>query len=150
MADPTTVEARLRRLEDLEEIRELFLRYQRCLDAKDFAGYAGLFAEDGVFVAGALEARGPAAIEELVRGMLGSLLTESSGDDAHLVVNPSVTVDGDRATAAVTWVYVVRSAEDEPRLAKLGHYDDVLARTAAGWRFLRREAPTDMPRPAAP
>ena len=43
--------ARLGRLEDIEEIRALFLRYADCLDANDFAGYANLFASDGELIA---------------------------------------------------------------------------------------------------
>ena len=139
------LEARLQRLEDLEAIRALFLEYQRRLDAKDFAGYGALFAERGELVAGELHATGPAAIEQLVRSMVGSLLSASPGADAHLVVNPSIELDGDRATARVTWVYLERGADDRPQLSKLGHYDDELVRESGRWRFLRRSAPTDMP-----
>ena len=45
------IEARLRRLEDLEAIRRLFAEYRRALDEKDFDKYCRLFTEDGVFVA---------------------------------------------------------------------------------------------------
>jgi uncharacterized protein (TIGR02246 family) len=144
-ANTEGVEARLKRLEDLEEIRGLFIEYQRLLDGKDFAGYAGLFARDGEFVAGELRAKGREEIQRLVEGMLGSLLGDRVGTDFHLVINPSVTLDGDRATAQLTWAYIVRDAEDKPALSKLGHYDDVLVREDGQWRFLRRQAPTDIP-----
>jgi uncharacterized protein (TIGR02246 family) len=144
MTDGVSVEARLRRLEDLEEIRELLIEYQRRLDAKDLTGYASLFATNGEFVAGDTRAQGHDEIRALVEGMLGNLLTTEQGDDAHLVVNPSVHLDGDRATTHVTWVYVVRGPEDQPVLSKLGHYDDVLVREHGRWRFLRRLASSDM------
>jgi uncharacterized protein (TIGR02246 family) len=145
MTDPVSVEARLQRLEDLEEIRELLIEYQRMLDGKDLAGYAALFATNGEFVAGDIRAQGHEEIRALVEGMLGHLLTTEQGDDAHLVVNPSVHLDGDRATTAVTWAYIVRGPDDQPLLSKLGHYEDVVVRERGRWRFLRRSASADIP-----
>ena len=145
MAADDSVEARLGRLEDREAIRRLFLDYRRNLDQKDFRAYAELFARDGEFIAGTMRAKGPDAIFELVDGMLGTLLTERGGDDVHLVANDTIELDGDRATAEVTWVYILRGEGDVPVIAKLGHYDDVLTREDGRWKFLRREAPTDIP-----
>jgi uncharacterized protein (TIGR02246 family) len=144
-ADEEPVEARLGRLEDREAIRRLFQDYRRSLDQKDFRAYADLFAEDGEFIAGAMRAKGPTAIFELVDGMVGTLLTERGGDDVHLVANETIELEGDRATAEVTWVYIVRGDGDVPVLAKLGRYNDVLTREDGRWKFLRREAPTDIP-----
>ena len=143
--DNDSVEARLTRLEDLEAIRRLFLDYRRHLDGKDFRAYADLFARDGEFIAGTMRAKGPEAIFELVDGMLGTLLTAQGGDDVHLVANEIVDLDGDQANAAVTWVYILRGEGDVPELAKIGHYNDVLTREDGRWKFLRREAPTDIP-----
>jgi uncharacterized protein (TIGR02246 family) len=143
--DEHSVEARLGRLEDREAIRRLFLDYRRNLDKKDFRAYADLFARDGEFIAGTMRAKGPQAIFELVDGMLGTLLTERGGDDVHLVANDTIELDGDRATADVSWVYIVRGEGDVPVLAKLGRYKDVLTREDGRWKFLRREAPTDIP-----
>ncbi len=44
----------------------------------------------------------------------------------------------------MTWLYVVKGDDGLPALCKLGHYDDLLIREAGRWRFLRREAPTDI------
>jgi uncharacterized protein (TIGR02246 family) len=138
------LEARLRRVEDREAIQLLFMRYRQCLDEKDFSGYAGLFAEDGEFVAAGGTAKGRQGIQELVDGMRGSLLTSTVGDDLHVVVNPEIEVDGDRATARSTWIYLVRGDEGEPTLCKVGHYEDDLVREDGEWRFARRFAPLDM------
>ena len=137
-------EARLRRLEDLEEIRALLMEYRRALDEKDFRAYAALFARDGVFSAGTMKATGPDEIYALVEGMLGTLLTERSGDDFHLVANIAIELDGDRATSTSTWAYVLRE-RDTPVLAKLGRYEDELVREDGRWKFQRREAPTIIP-----
>jgi hypothetical protein len=146
-APAADAEARLRRLEDLDRIRQLFVDYKTVLDKQDFAAYAALFAADGEFIAGAQQARGPAAIQALVAGMPGSLLGSAPGEDFHVVVNPLIELDvgdPDRASAGVTWLYVVKGADGAPALAKLGHYDDELVREAGQWRFLRRAAPTDI------
>jgi uncharacterized protein (TIGR02246 family) len=143
MADD--VEARLRRLEDLEQIRALLMEYRRALDEKDFRGYAALFARDGVFSAGTMKATGPDEIYELVDGMRGTLLTDRRGDDFHLVANIAIDVDGDRATATSTWAYVVRGDDETPVLSKLGRYEDELVREDGRWRFQHRHAPGEIP-----
>jgi ketosteroid isomerase-like protein len=143
--------ARLRQLEDLQQIRQLFIDYKTVLDGKDFSAYAGLFAEDGEFIAGPERAKGRAAIQALVEAMPGTgLLGAEAGEDFHLVINPQVELDpgdADRARARSTWVYVVTGEDGGPLLSKLGHYDDELVREGGRWRFLRREAPMDIPAP---
>jgi uncharacterized protein (TIGR02246 family) len=144
---PADTCARLRRLEDLEQIRRLFTEYKVLLDRQDFAAYADLFAEDGEFVAGTKVVKGRAAIRALVEGMPGSLLGAAPGDDRHVIVNPLIELDPadpDRARAELTWLYVVKGADGGPTLAKLGHYNDTLVRAAGRWLFQRREAPADI------
>jgi len=141
----TELEARVQRLEDREAIHALFMRYRQCLDEKDFSGYARLFAESGEFVAAAGTATGRAAIQELVDGMRGNLLTAVAGDDLHIVVNPDIHVADDHATARSTWIYLTRGDDGEPTVAKVGHYEDELIREDGEWRFARRFAPIDMP-----
>lgn len=43
-----TLEERITRLEDIESIRYLQAKYQRCLDSRDFDGLASCFCEDAV------------------------------------------------------------------------------------------------------
>jgi uncharacterized protein (TIGR02246 family) len=143
--DPGT---RLRRLEDLEQIRALFTEYKNVLDRQDFAAYANLFAENGEFAAGPGVAKGRAEIQAMVEAMPGSgLLAGQPGDDQHVLVNPLIELDPadpDRATAELNWLYVVKADDGSPRLSKLGHYNDTLVREDGRWRFLRREAPMDI------
>jgi uncharacterized protein (TIGR02246 family) len=146
MTPAEDIEARLRRLEDIEQIRQLFIDYARALDGKDFAGYAELFARDGEFIAGPMRAKGRAEIQALVEGMLGGLLGAEHGEDFHVVANPMIELESDdRARAELTWLYVVRGEDGRPVLSKIGHYDDVLIREEGRWRFLSRAAPTDIP-----
>lgn len=144
-----SLEARVRRLEDIDAIRRLLQDYRTCLDGKDFRGYADLFALDGEFIAGPageIHAKGREEIFALVDGMRGSLLTDEAGDDRHAAINDRIDLDGDRATATSTWVYLIRREDGEPEVSKVGRYNDVLTREDGAWKFLRREAPCDIPR----
>jgi uncharacterized protein (TIGR02246 family) len=142
-----TLEQRLRRLEDLEEIRRLLHDYRRHLDTKDFRAYAALFAAEGEFIAGEhnqIHAKGRDAIFDLVDGMRGTLLTDRGGDDVHVAVNEVIDLDGDRATVSSTWIYLIRGEGNAPEVSKVGRYEDVITREDGCWRFLRREAPMDI------
>ena len=55
--------ARLKRIEDTQEIQTLLLNYGRHLDARDFKAYSQLFAKDGVWQGGMGTVQGPAAIQ---------------------------------------------------------------------------------------
>jgi uncharacterized protein (TIGR02246 family) len=149
MATETTVdlaalEARVRRLEDIEGIWLLFQDYRRELDQRDFAAYARLFTEDGEWVGDLGRAKGHAEIEALLVGML-EVYPDDRTRTYHLVANPVIEIDGDRATAQSMWCYITRNEEDQPVLSLLGHYDDVLVRENGRWKFLRRVAYRDMP-----
>ena len=97
------IEARLRRLEDLLEIQQLFVDYGRHLDAHDFDAYAALFAEGGEVLLGPLgRATGRAEIKALMERTMADL----ASSNYHLVTNPTITLDGDRATATVMWTVV--------------------------------------------
>jgi hypothetical protein len=138
------LEERLQRLEDRELIWRLFLEYRRQLDRRDFAAYAQLFTEDGEWLGDLGKAVGPAEIEQLLIRTLEGYTGEATAH-LHLVANPLIDVDGDRATAESVWVYITRDFSDKPVLSFIGHYEDVLVRTDAGWRFQRRVAYRDFP-----
>ena len=132
-------EARLRRLEDLEEIRQLFVDYGYLLDLGDYAAYAQLFAEDGELMLGPFgRAKGRQEIEAMmVRvGGTGSL---------HLITSPMVTLDGDRATARVMWTVINRAGDGAPLLGMVGHHEDELVREAGRWRFRSRRGFVEIP-----
>ena len=145
MADDQ-LDARVRRLEDREEIHALLMAYRRALDEKDFEGYAQLFGDDGVFTAGDFRATGAEEILAMLRSMVPEFLAAEGGDDLHLVANVDIEVgDDDTARARSTWVYLVRGEGDVPELSKLGHYEDVLRRVDGRWRFAQRHAPGVIP-----
>jgi uncharacterized protein (TIGR02246 family) len=136
------LDARLRRLEDLEEIRQLFVDYGHHLDKGDFAAYSQLFAADSEVLLGPMgRARGP----EAIRALMEKALAGRAGDSYHLIANPIVQLDGDGARSEVTWAVVTRRDDGSPALTMLGRHRDVLVRERGRWRFKRREGLVDIP-----
>lgn len=142
--DIGAIEARLGRLEDMEQIWKLLMEYKSHLDQRDFAAYSRLFTEDGEWFGNLGHARGPAEIEALLAQTL-EVYPDDSTRTLHLMANPVIELDGERARAESTWCYVTRDESDRPVLSLIGHYRDVLARDAGRWKFLRREAFLDFP-----
>ena len=125
-------EARLQRLEDIEEIRQLKYRYcAYCDDNYNPDGIAGLFVADAVWNGGPFGvATGQAAIRELF-----SKAPSQIRFAVHMVVNPIIDVTGD--TAVGRWYLwqptVMRQGDQALWLA--AKYTDQYVRTAEGWRF---------------
>src|SRR5690348_2270523 len=138
------VDARLGRLEDAAQIRKLTQEYRRLLDARDLDGYGRLFADDGEWLGGTGYGRTPAGITAMLNERLPA--RGSDGPTAwHLVTEPEVDLDGDRATGIVTWAWVGRGDADTPQMRLLGHYQDTYVRERGRWRYQRRIARTDIP-----
>ena len=141
----STVEARLRRLEDIEEIRTLMLDYGRFLDARDLVAYSKLFAKDGEWVGGFGTARGP---EEILAFMQKNLGTGPNRTNTfHILSNFEIEVKGDTATAWSRWTFIVPGADGKTAISQAGRYDDIFVREAGHWKFKRRTASNDTPAP---
>jgi hypothetical protein len=140
------VEARLQRLEDLEEIRDLLTAYGILLDQRDLAGYSALFAGNGTWTGPYIgRAQGPAAIQNLLERKLGDVAGKAPEGAHHIMSNMAITIDGDTATAWSRWTFVVGGDGRKPTLALSGHYDDVLVRESGRWRFQSRIVSGDLP-----
>src|SRR5580693_922105 len=140
-----SVEDRLRRLEDREEIRQLIQAYRRSLDARDLTAYGLLFAADGEWLGGTGYGKSPAGITAMLEERLPGNTSDSRQSSWHLVTEPEILVHGDQATGDVTWALVARDDSDTPTLRLLGHYQDTYVREDGRWRFQRRIAHTDIP-----
>jgi uncharacterized protein (TIGR02246 family) len=136
---------RIRRLEDLAEIERLIMDYRRHLDARDLHAYSRLFSEDGEWTGNTGSATGPDGIEGMLEERLAPNPPAPGPTSWHVVANPLIDLDGDSASASVTWALIRRGEGDEPEIALLGHYDDLLVREDGRWRFKRREAGIDIP-----
>jgi len=147
MIDDSAVLARLQRLEDILEIGRLIVDYGRHLDARDLRAYSRLFCEDGMWTGATGTAVGPDAIQAMLEANLPGNPPAPGATTWHVMANPVIDVDGDRASATVMWVLLRRDAGDQPGVAVTGHYEDVLAREGGRWKFKRREAFVDIGRP---
>ncbi len=145
-----SLEARIQRLEDIEEIRVLLTDYGRFLDAHDLVSYSHLFAKEGEWVGGFGSAKGPAGVQALMEKNLGPGPARKPGSTFHILTNFIIDVHGDTATAWSRWVFVTTGADNRPTPAMGGHYDDTLVLENGHWKFERRVAVNDIPQSGPP
>ena len=143
-----SAEARLQAIEDKEAIHAVMMNYGRTLDARDFAGFAELFARDGEYVAGGSTAKGPAAIRELLEGLLKKNAAPMPGRDFHLFFNETIEVSGNEATALSKGGFFVRGADRQLQTSALVNYHDQFVREDGKWKFKRRQLGENTPPPA--
>lgn len=139
----TSVEERLRFLEDKEAIREVLIDYGRALDRRDTQAYADLFAADGEWSGGVGQSKTPAGIKK----MLDDLFAKSTGGFSkahHIMANMVIKLDGDMATAASRWIWMTSDADGSPTVMRAGYYDDSMIRENGSWKFQKRRAVTEL------
>lgn len=112
-------------------ICNLKARYCRCLDTKDWAGYAAVFTEDVVLDttgSGGPRYEGRDAALAGVRAAVERAIT------THHVHNPEITVEGDRAYAI--WAMQDRNIRPGERsLLGFGHYHEDYVRIDGEWKI---------------
>jgi ketosteroid isomerase-like protein len=124
---------------DHEAIRRIFVDYAKYLDGGDFAGYAGLFAENGVLLAQLGEAVGPAAIEQVLEEALGPYIHNEHPPSIHVMNNHRIDIDGDTATTEVIWFYLTVDPDTVPTILQAGRYVDDLVRENGQWKIARHD-----------
>ena len=156
-----SLEARVKRQDDIEAIRRVLREYGRRLDAGDLKGYAELFAADGEWIGGFGKVKGRENIQPFMEKNMRTPLPSVDGAattapprpgprGVHLMTNEIIDVQGDRATAWSRWTYVTRTGDNKPSMALAGHYDDELVRENGQWKFQRRTVSGDIPYSQAP
>lgn len=144
-ADLESLAARVQVLEDREAIRALILAYGWAHDHRDYRMFASLFAKNGEWVGGLGSAKGPDAIFALMDRTIGHNPQPQGSGTYHVLTNDDIKIDGDLASATTKWIYITPGDDGAPKLVYLGHYDDKFIRENGVWKFLRREAPVDIP-----
>jgi uncharacterized protein (TIGR02246 family) len=127
-----TLEGRLRRLADIEEIKQLKASYAAACDNNyDADAIAELFAEDAVWDGGKFgKAKGRENIRRFFRQA-----PEIFSFAIHNVMNPRIKLDGDRAIAH--W-YLLQPATREPGTQAVwlaAVYHDEYVRVSGKWLF---------------
>ncbi len=148
------VQAGQRHADDREEIRQIFVDYARYLDSGDHAGYASLYAREGVLAAQLGEAVGPAAIQALLDKARAPEIREGQPPAIHVMNNHDIKLDGDKAKAEVVWYYLTSDADGMPKILQGGRYFDDLVREDGAWKIARHDitrmfghSPLDPPMP---
>ncbi len=148
-ADPSSIEARLQKLEDEKAIHEVLIEYGHALDRLDLVAYSRLFAKEGTWSGGIGSAKGPDGILALLQKVTAKAppFDPNKVRSFHMMTNFAIKLDGDRANVRSKWTFFGRTEDNklEPRLA--GHYDDVFIREDGKWKILSRVAPHDIPNP---
>ena len=135
----------LRDVADELEIHNLVARLAILVDTGDLDAYAALFTEDATWafkappgsslLFPALKGR-----TEILSGARKRRAEGFSGPETHcyhLLVDTSVTPDGDKAVAT-SYAAFVKDANTAPNIGNFAIYRDGFRRTSEGWRLASR------------
>lgn len=130
---------RLQRLVDEAEIRNLLARIAQLADEGDLDDYLGCFTESAVWGGtGFPERRGHAAILAGARERRAGGTAGPGSRTRHLISTAVVEVEGDRARSRSIFLFY-RDTKSEPKLDRMGVWEDVFERTAQGWKLAARQ-----------
>lgn len=131
----SSLEARLRAIEDRLEIQALAARFSDAVNERDVTTFAQLWASDHpVWEIGPplpSRAEGRDAIVAMLKG-----LYQIERYFMQMTHSGVITIDADKASAR--FVVRERGKGDGTYYDNLAVYDDVLVKEPSGWRFLER------------
>jgi hypothetical protein len=126
----------VQRLEAVDAIERLQARRVRCLDTKDWRGYAECHDVDFSFDADGVTVRG---IEKVVERLRNHLENATS---VHHVHSPEIELTSDTSATGI-WVLEDELTWRTPRQTRwfhgYGHYFDTYRKVDGVWLFLSRE-----------
>ncbi len=128
-------------ISDRLELMDLMVRYAHAVDTQSWDEFEDLFTPDAVIDYSAFGGAAGSVAE--IRDWLAEVMVGFAGSQ-HLVANPVLEIDGDRATGRTMCfnpMVVPRPADDpgEPRVFFCGlWYLDQFVRTEQGWRIAGR------------
>jgi ketosteroid isomerase-like protein len=122
--------------QDYIDIQQLYARYNWAIDAGDVEGYVALYTPDGTFntFTGA-------------DGLRTFMKNRQGGTRRHWNSNLVITASPGGASGKVYLVLVDVGAKP-PTNSSAARYEDQLVKTAAGWRFKKRQTSPDPAPPA--
>lgn len=156
--------AKVKKLEDIQEISNVLIDYGRALDSRDFKAYSALFAKDGSWSGGlGTISGGPQAIYDFMTSRIGGGRRGNNGggnantgraqgggsvgfgSTYHIMSSFKIDVNGDTATASSRWAFV--TAARGPGIQVAGRYEDTFIREDGVWKFKSRQAFNDLAAP---
>ena len=133
---------------DRAAIHALLVDYGATLDARDFDGFAELFAEGGVYVAGTGDGVNGAQAGAMMEQVFAENALGFREPNYHLFFNEVVNFDdADHASASSMSLYMVPDEAGRPSPAMMARYEDEIVRENGTWKFLRREVHSLLPAP---
>ena len=144
------LQQRLEVLEAESGIRDLLHRYGPGLDYGDDEAWLDCFSADAIWEIEGAGARRTLRLQghEELRAWAATHTRAPEARHKHVIVDPVIEVDGDRATSQAYFLRVDGFAEG-PVLQSIGRYVDDLVRGSDGrWRFAHRRVDCDSTRPS--
>lgn len=134
MTTGLTIEERLRRLEDIEEIRKLKSLYCHYANVGEGSGdierFVQLFTHDALWDLSNNPLRGREAIAARLREV-----ERLQYIGLHFGLNPRIEIQGDTAHGEWDLCFPVIPPGEKTPTVVCGFYEDNLVRTPEGWRF---------------
>jgi hypothetical protein len=122
--------------QDYADIQQLYGRYNWAIDAGDVEGYVALYTPDGSFNT----FNGADGLRTFMKGT-------QRGTRRHWNSNLVITPSPEGASGKV-YLLLVDVGAKPPAISAAARYEDRLVKTAAGWRFKKRQTSPD-PAPQA-
>lgn len=127
-----TLEERIQRLEDIEEIRYLQAKYQRSLDTRDFNGIAECFADDVVssYGNGTMAYTGK---DNVIKFLMNVMSVEMPS--AHMIHGGEIDVDGQKATGKWYLQDFLINKEHNVNIYGAAIYENSYAKVDGVWKI---------------
>lgn len=132
MTDSSDFEARLRRLEDRDEIRTLVCRYGKVVDDRDMDGLRALFMSDVRFGSKAGVMEGRDTVVEFYQSRYDAMPLSNHFTHDHVITFESDDVAHGHVNSHVEMIRL-----GEPMMVAL-RYEDTYARDEGVWKFQER------------
>ena len=117
-----------------QDVSDLLVRYAAGIDRRDWTLFRSCFTDDCVADYGSIGRWNGA--DEITGWMRKT--HDPLGHTLHRITNQAIAASGDAVTAR-SYVDVIVLGPDNARGAQAcGYYDDVIVRTAGGWKIARR------------
>jgi len=125
------LEARVRRLEDIEAIKKLTATFTYLIDDRDWQSLLELFTEDCKYDAGIAQYEGREGLIKFFRDDLPAGFSFS----AHMLHNTVIDVNDDRATGRWYVEIPATRAQENRALWVLTKYENEYVKVGGEWRF---------------
>jgi hypothetical protein len=128
-----SLEERIQKLEDKEEIRSLLANYCHSIDKRDRKGFLSLWDEEAGWVLSNKEANGIEEIKERYHNAIkGAKVLH------HHTTNSAIEINGDSATVISDLIFYREDAQTGNTVLMSAIYKDEMSKSTGKWLFKKR------------